>query len=50
MPDAQVFEQSFKEYKHLVQEANGMNNPSTYDLGDGNYLAGYYNLIGGNGW
>lgn len=50
MPDAQVFEQSFKDYKHLVQEANGMNNPSTYDLGDGNYLAGYYNLIGGNGW
>lgn len=50
MPDAPVFEQSFKDYKHLVQEANGMNNPSTYDLGDGNYLAGYYNLIGGNGW
>lgn len=50
MPDAQVFEESFKEYKHLVQEANGMNNPSTYDLGDGNYLAGYYNLLGGNGW
>jgi hypothetical protein len=48
MPDAQVFEQSFKDYKHLVQEANGMNNPSTYDLGDGNYLAGYYNLLGGN--
>ena len=44
----EVFEESFKEYKHLVQEANGMNNPSTYDLGGGNYLDGYYNLLGGN--
>ena len=48
LPDAQMFEESFKEYKHLVQEANGMNNPSTYYLGGGSYLDGYYNLLGGN--
>lgn len=50
MPDAPIFEQSYKEYKHLVQEANGMNNPSTFNLYEDNYLAGYYNLIGGTGW
>ena len=48
MPDAQVFENEFNNYKRLVREANGQNNPMTYDsLCDESYLDGYYNVLGG---
>lgn len=48
MPDAPVFEEEFNEYKRLVREANGQNNPMTYDsLCDESYLEGYYSVLGG---
>ena len=49
MPDAPVFEEEFNNYKRLVREANGQNNPMTYDsLCDESYLDGYYTVLGGD--
>ena len=48
MPDAPVFEDEFENYKRLVREANGQNNPATYDsVCDESYLDSYYNVLGG---
>lgn len=51
MPDAPTFEEDFNEYKRLVQQVNGQNNPMVYnDLIGGSFLDSYYDVVGGVGW
>lgn len=48
MPDAPIFEDGFNDYKRLVQNVNGQNNPMTYEnLVGGSYLDNYYDALGG---
>ena len=51
LPDVDIFKKEYEDYKHLVEENIGQNNPMTYaSIGQSNYLAGYYNTIYGNGF
>ena len=51
MPDAPIFEDGFNDYKRLVQNVNGQNNPMTYEnLVGGSYLDNYYDCLGGVGF
>lgn len=51
LPDLELFKKEYEDYKHLVEENIGQNNPMTYaSIGQSNYLAGYYNTIYGNGF
>ena len=51
LPDVEIFKKEYEDYKHLVEENIGQNNPMTYaSIGQSNYLAGYYNTIYGNGF
>jgi len=49
LPDAELFKKEYDDYKHLVEENIGQNNPMTFgNFGQSNYLAGYYNVLGGD--
>lgn len=49
LPDVELFKKEYEDYKHLVEENIGQNNPMTFgNFGQSNYLAGYYNVLGGN--
>lgn len=51
LPDQTVFEDAFNDYKRLVQNVNGQNNPMTYEnLVGGSYLDPYYDALGGVGF
>ena len=49
LPDVELFNKEYEDYKHLVEENIGQNNPMTFgNFGQSNYLAGYYNVLGGD--
>ena len=51
LPDADVFEEEFNQYKELVKSNIQSNRPMTYGTGlAGSYLDVYYDFLGGVGF